>query len=161
MSMHHRITRTVAAVALTGSSLTLTGAAMVANTAPASADTAGTNVCASIAGYEDFRTGVQTGTITGCHQQGSGTWKGLFDPNNPFAPQHGTIFWATGNATSDIVGTAVYDPSVPCPAGDFGADATFTVVGGAYEGSTGHETECNDISAWPIVYSFSIEPLVI
>jgi hypothetical protein len=159
--MHHRISRTVAAVVLTGASLTLAGAALVANAVSASADTAGTNVCSSIAGYTSFSTGVQTGAVSGCHQQGSGTWEGFLDPNNPFAPQHGTIHWATGQATSDIVGTGVYDPSVPCPAGDFGAVATFTVVGGAYAGSTGHETECNDISAWPIVYTWNVGPLIV
>jgi hypothetical protein len=160
--MHHRITRTIAAVALSGASLISTGAALVANAAAASADNVDTNVCSSAAANLNYSTGVATGTLSGCQQRGSATDQTFTDLNKPNAPTSGTIHWATGNATTHIIITSVPDSSVPCPAGfAFGTDSNITVVDGPYGGSTGFEASCSDFSAFPIVHIISVGPVLI
>jgi hypothetical protein len=162
MSMHRRITRTVAAVALFGASMILAGTALVANAVPASADAGGTDVCSSHVSTFDFFTGVVTGTLSGCHQQGSGTTEALVDPNHPNGPTAATIHWATGNATTHVIITSVPDSSVPCPAGfAFGTDTYITAVDGPYAGSNGFEATCTDITGFPILHTTNVGPVVI
>ena len=159
--MHYRLTRPVVAAALLGAPLTLAGAGLFASSVPASADTAGTNVCSSLVTTTDLTTDLTTTTISGCHEHGSGTVEGFIDPNNPNGPQSGTLHWATGNATSDFVGTSVFDSTVPCPAGEIGSDTYSTVVSGAYAGSTGSVRACSDFSGYPIIVTTSVGPVVI
>jgi hypothetical protein len=135
---------------------------VVVGTVRASADTVGTNVCSSVVGTIDYFTGVETGTLSGCHQQGSGTFVQSIDPNNPYGQVAGTIYWATGNATSHVITTSVPDSSVPCPAGfAYGTDFFITVVNGAYAGSTGYGADCSDVSRFPIIHDTNVGPVVI
>jgi hypothetical protein len=100
-------------------------------------------------------------TLSGCHQQGSGTVEAFIDPNNPFGPNRGTIHWATGNATSHTVTTSVLDPPLPCPAGQFGSDVTITVVDGPYAGSAATNAFCSNASGFPIIHTTNLGPVVI
>ena len=159
--MHHRLTSRVTAVALLGAPLTLAGAALVASAGPASAATGGTNVCSSSVGTLNAFTGINVVTLSGCHQQGSGTVEAFIDPNNRFGRNPGTIHWATGNATSHTVTTSVLEPSLPCPAGQFGSDVTITVVDGPYAGSTATNAFCADASGFPIIHTTNLGPVVI
>jgi hypothetical protein len=159
--MHHRLTSLVTAVALLGAPSTLAGAALVASAGPASAATGGTNVCSSSVGTLNAVTGINVVTLSGCHQQGSGTVEAFIDPNHRFGPNPGTIHWATGNATSHTVTMSVLDPSLPCPAGQFGSDVTITVVDGPYAGSTATNAFCADVSGFPIIHTTNLGPVVI
>jgi hypothetical protein len=154
----------VAAAGMFGSAMTLGGGMLIATTTPASADAGGTNVCASAVGTVDLSAAVPTVTTTfsGCHEHGSGTATHVEDLNNPSAPSHVTLHWATGHATTESIVTSVIDPSgALCPAGDIAFDSTIRVVHGPYTGSTGHYTKCTDISGLPIVHTFSVGPVVI
>jgi hypothetical protein len=159
--MHHRLTSLVTAVALLGAPLTMAGAALLASAGLASAATGSTNVCSSSVGTANAVTGVNAVTLSGCHQQGSGTVDGFIDPNHPFGPNPGTIHWASGNATSHTVTTSVLDPSLPCPAGQFGSDVTITVLDGAYAGSNATNAFCSDVSGFPIIHTTNLGPVVI
>jgi hypothetical protein len=159
--MRYRLSRILAALALLGSSLALAGGALVTSAAPASAAAGNTNVCASLVATFDPSTGVSTGTLSGCHQQGSGTTLQTPDLANPFAPSPVTIAWATGHATSDVVVTTGPASGDPCPAGDIAGAVSITVVHGAYSGSTGGYVICLDLSDYPVIHSTSVGPVVI
>jgi hypothetical protein len=157
--MRHRLTRLVAVAATF-----LAGGALVATATPVHAAAGGTNVCASAVGTLDLSAAVPTftTTFTGCHEHGSGTAIEVANLNNPSAPGHATLHWATGNAASENIVTSVIDPTGgPCPAGDIATDVTIQVVHGPYTGSTGHAVICSDLSDLPIIHTFSVGPVVI
>jgi hypothetical protein len=155
--MGHRRNRKLAAVAAVGSAMIVGGGMLIATAGPASASAGGTNVCSTFAGTADLSTGVATQTYSDCQQHGSGTAEYTLGPTTQF-----TIHWATGNATSDVVASAVSDPSGgPCPAGEITNHVTLTVVDGTYAGSTGHNITCADLSAYPIIHVTNLGPIVI
>ena len=162
--MHRfRLGRSLAVLAMLGSSLMLAGGAVVAAAGPASAAAGGQNVCSTFSGSADLSAGVPmlTGTFSGCHQQGSGTVSAVLDITG--APAPGAIFWATGHATSVISLSAVIDFSGgPCPAGDVAADVTLTVGGGPYALATpGGGIICADLSGFPIIALSNFGPVTI
>src|SRR5258706_14496952 len=101
--MRYRLLRTIAVTAMLGSAVMLVCGSFATTAAPSFAATAGTNVCASLAATFDPSTGLSTGTLSGCHQQGSGTTVEAPNLADPFAPNPVTIQWATGHAISDVV----------------------------------------------------------
>jgi hypothetical protein len=156
--MRHRLARMLAAVALLGSTVAVGGGLLIATAGPASAFAGDANVCSAFAGTIDLSTRVVTQTYSDCHQQGSGTAEYAFGQTTI----QFTIHWATGHATSDVVLSAVVDPSGgPCPAGELTNHVTLTVVHGAYAGSTGHNITCDDFSGLPIIHVTNFGPLVI
>jgi hypothetical protein len=159
--MRHRLTRILAATALLGSTLLLAGGTLASSAAPVSAAPGGTNVCASLTATFDPSTGLSTGTLSGCHQQGSGT--SIETPNlaDPFAPNPVTIRWATGHATSDLIVSSGPTSGTPCPAGDIAGAVSIAVVHGPYAGSTGGYVICLDFSDYPVIHSTSVGPVVI
>jgi hypothetical protein len=151
---HFRLTRLVTTAAMLGS-LVLAGGTLLATSGPASAATGGQNVCNTFSGSADLSAAVPmvTGTFSNCHQQGSGAFQGVLDITG--APAPGSIFWATGHATSVVSFSATIDLSGgPCPAGDIAADVTIVVGGGPYmtpPAATGGGILCADISNFPII----------
>jgi hypothetical protein len=162
---HFRPTRFVKIAAMLGSSLFLAGGTLLATSGPASAEAGGVNVCSSFSGSADLsaQTPMITGTLTGCHQQGSGALTGVLDITGATAP--GAVFWATGHATSVITFSAVIDLSGgPCPTGDIAAAVTIMVGGGPYAtppSATGGGELCADASAFPIITLSSFGPVTI
>jgi hypothetical protein len=153
---HIRLTRMVATAAMLG---TLVGGAVLATAGPASAASGGTNTCTSLTGTGDISAfpPVVTGTVSGCHQQGSGVITAIVDISGGIAP--GSIAWNTGKATTlftiqvinvDFSGTG-------CPAGDVTVTALVVATAGPYAGTSGVNTFCADISAFPVV-SLSLAP---
>jgi hypothetical protein len=131
--------------------LLFAGGALLGTAGPASAATGGTNVCSTLSATVDLSAAVPmvTGTLSGCHQQGSGAWSAVATTRPGSTP--GSIAWRTGHATSNFVITtvAVDFTGGPCPAGDVAADFTIAVTSGPYEGSQGALVECVDISHYP------------
>jgi hypothetical protein len=147
---HFRLSRLAATVVMLGSTLGVAGGTLLATAGPASADMGGVNVCNTFAGTADASGSPVTamGTLSDCHQQGSGSLSGVFDITGSPAPA--SIAWATGHATSAITLTAAIDFSGgPCPTGDIAADITIVVGGGPYAtppSLTGGGILCADIS---------------
>jgi hypothetical protein len=101
---HFRLTRLVKVAAMLASSLLLASGTVLPTSGPASADAGGVNVCTGFSGVLDttfFPFPVVTGTLTGCHQQGSGVLTAVLDPFNG-TQEPGSVFWAAGHATSVI-----------------------------------------------------------
>jgi hypothetical protein len=147
----------LAAVAVFASAVTVSGGMLTTTTGPASAFAGGTDVCSTFAGTVDLSTGVVTQTYSHCREHGSGTAAYSLGRTTQFS-----IHWATGNATSSVVASAVVDSSGgPCPAGELTNHVTLTVVHGAYTGSTGHNITCDDLSGNPIVHVTNLGPIVI
>jgi hypothetical protein len=144
------------------SSLILAGGALVTAAGPSSAATGSTNVCSSFVVMRNFSTSVATGTLSGCHQQGSATVDVQENTQNYFAPFPVTIHWATGHATSRAIAqrTAI-SLAGPCPAGDVTETGTTTVIDGPYAGSVGHNVLCDDLSHFPIIRDTNLGPFVI
>ena len=159
--------QTVAMTAMLASTVAIIGGSLATTAVPSSAAPGGTNVCASFTavGTVDLVTGATTsiGTLSGCHQQGSGTTVQVVGPNqDPNAPTPVTVHWATGHATSEGITTTVPHLSGdPCPAGDVAGDVSITVVHGPYTGSTGGFVICLDLSDFPILHATSVGPVVI
>jgi hypothetical protein len=165
--MRKRLTRIVAVTAMLGSAVTLAGGSLAATASRASAAAGGANVCASstFVGTLDLVTGVftATGTLSDCHEHGSGTTVEVIGPNqDPTAPSLVTIHWATGHAASEAIVTAVPRSSVDpmCPVGyrDFTTDVYSTIVHGPYTGSTSHGVQCDDFSGFPTLRAVGIGP---
>lgn len=155
-------TRMLAMTVTIVSAMTLIGGSLATTPTPASAAAGGTNVCASGVATFDPSTGVSTGTLTGCHQQGSGTTVQVANLADPFAPTPFTIHWATGHATSEAIATPGPHLGVnPCPAGDVAGDISIVVVRGLYAGSTGGYVICLDLSTLPALHATSAGPIVI
>jgi hypothetical protein len=135
-------------------SLLLAGGVLFSTAGPATAAPGGTNVCSSLTASVDLSAAVPagTGTLSGCHQQGSGAWSAL-EISSPGSSSLGSISWQTGHATSVFVLTltSLDFTRGPCPAGDIAASFTMTVESGPYEGSNGGLVECAKLSHYPIV----------
>jgi hypothetical protein len=159
--MRYRLTRIVAATALSATSLMLAGGALVTTATPSAAAVGGTNVCASFVATFDPSTGLSIGRLSGCHQQGSGTTVETPNLADPFAPNPVSINWATGHATSDIIVSTGPTQGNPCPVGDIAAAVSITVVHGPYRGSTGGYVICLDFSDSPLIHATSVGPVVI
>jgi hypothetical protein len=146
---HIRLTRMVATAAMLGS---LVGGAVLATAGPASAAAGGGVSCTGITGSGDISAfpPVVTGTVTGCANR-SGVLTAIVDISGGIAP--GSIAWSTGNATSLITIQVInIDFSGgTCPAGDVAVTALVTVTAGPYAGTSGVNTLCADISAFPVV----------
>jgi hypothetical protein len=154
----------VAVMAMLGSAITLVGGTLATTAIPASAAPGGTNVCASAnATFDPFTGPLAIGTFTGCHQQGSATSVEIVNLADPSAPNAVTIHWATGHATSQVIaqGGPFVGTGNPCPAGDIPGSVSITVVSGPYAGSVGGYTICFDLSAFPVINSTSVGPVVI
>ena len=155
-------TRMLAMTVTMVSAVTLIGGSLATTASPASAAAGGTNVCASLVATFDPSTGVSTGALTGCHQQGSGTTVQVPNLADPFAPSPFTIHWATGHATSEAIATpSPHLGGNPCPAGDAAGDISIAVVSGPYAGSTGGYVICLDLSTLPALHATSVGPIVI
>jgi hypothetical protein len=154
-------TRMLAAAATLVSLLALTGSSLVTTAVPASAAAGGTNVCASLNATFDPSTGLSIGTLTGCHQQGSGTTVEAPNLADPFAPNPVTLYWSTGHATSHLIVSSGPASGNPCPAGDIAGQVSISVVSGPYAGSTGGYVICLDLSDFPVIHSTSVGPVVI
>ena len=147
---HFRLSRLAAAVVMLDSTLGIAGGTLLATSGPASAEAGGVNVCNTFNGVADASgaVAIASGTLSDCHQQGSGMLAGVFDITG--APAPASIAWATGHATSAIELSAAIDFSGgPCPAGDIAADITIVVGGGPYAtppSATGGGILCADIS---------------
>jgi hypothetical protein len=135
----------------------------VTTATPSFAAAGGTNVCESFDATAVAFTNPVIGTLSGCHQQGSGTTVEVVDLNHPFAPTPVTIHWATGHATSEvIVSVSALSGENPCPNKlDSVAHVSITVVHGPYSGSTGGYVQCLDVSNFPILHATSVGPVVI
>jgi hypothetical protein len=160
---HFRVGRLAASVVMLGSTLGLAGGTLLATAGPASADSGGTNTCTGFSGSADLSAQIPllTGTLTGCHQQGSGALTGVLDITGATAP--GSVFWVTGHATSVITFSAVIDLSGgPCPPGDIAAAVTIMVGGGPYQsGTPGGGELCADPSGFPVIALSSFGNVVI
>jgi hypothetical protein len=141
-----------------GSAVTLVGGSLATTATPASAAAGGTYVCESFTAVATINpvTFVTTsiGTFSGCHEHGSGTSVEVIGPNqDPSAPTPVTIHWATGNATSELIVTAVprlsVDPQCPVGYRDATIDVYSTVVHGPYTGSSSIGVQCLDLSGLP------------
>jgi hypothetical protein len=123
----------------------LAGGAFLTTAGPATAATGGTNVCMSLSATENYSTGLGIGTLSGCHQQGSGTWSVNLFPI--MGPNTGSITWQAGQATSEIVLTLTNFVETGGACGsEVTAYSTITVTSGPYEGSNGSIVECADLS---------------
>ena len=156
-----RLTRLVATAAMLGSALALTGGTLLATAGPASADNGGTNTCGTLLAGADLGAGTLTGTFSGCHQQGMGTLTAGFDISGGVSS--GSIFWATGHATSlinlQLIAIDFSGDGCPTP-GAIAATVLLTVGGGPYEGSGSTATLCADPTTTPITVT-NITPVVI
>jgi hypothetical protein len=160
-----RLTRLVATAAMLGSALALTGGTLLATAGPASALPEGANTCNTLVAGADLSSATLTGTFSGCHQQGSGQLVAGFDVSG--APSTGSIFWATGHATSLISIQLIAldfsgDGCPPASGGgsDVAALVSLTVGGGPYEGSGSIATICADPTTTPITVT-NLAPVVI
>jgi len=153
--------RMLAMTAMVVSVLTVVGGSLAGTAVPASAVAGGTNVCSSLDATFDPSSGLSTGTLTGCHQQGSGTTVETPNLADPFAPNPVTIYWATGHATSQLVVSTSPVSGDPCPAGEIAGKVSISVVSGPYAGSTGGYIICLDFSDYPILHGTSVGPVVI
>jgi hypothetical protein len=152
---HFRVGRLAATVVMLGSTLGLAGGTLLATAGPASAASGGTNVCSTLVAGADLSSATLTGTFSDCHQQGTGSLQVGFDVSG--APSTGSIFWATGHATSliTIQLIALDFSGGPCPpasggGSDVAALVLLTVGGGPYEGSGSIATICADPTTTPI-----------
>jgi hypothetical protein len=160
MPLDNRFIRVLTLAAMFGSSVILAGGTLVTTAAPSAAATGGTNVCSSAVGTGNALTGVQSETLSGCHQQGSATVDEV-RAQNPL-DELIAIHWATGNATSQaITHHTSFFSGGPCPAGDVGETGTVTVIEGPYAGSVGHLEICDDFSRFPTVTWTNVVPTVI
>ena len=153
--------RMLAMTAMVVSVMTAVGGSLATTEVPASALAGGTNVCSSLVATFDPSTGLSTGTLTGCHQQGSGTTVETPNLADPFAPNPVTISWATGHATTQLLATTGPVSGNPCPAGEIAGKVSISVVGGPYAGSTGGYVICLDFSDYPVIHGASVGPVVI
>jgi hypothetical protein len=152
---HSRLVRRVGVAVMSAASLMVAGGAFLTTAGPATAAPGGTNVCMSLSATESYSPGVPpTGTVSGCHQQMSGTW--LQPPGPSYGSSQGSIIWQTGGATSIVkfTNTSLDYSGGPCPASEAppgaGVFAGFaiTVLSGPYAGSTGTVMECVDFSGY-------------
>ena len=156
-----QLQRILAMTAMVVSVMTAVGGSLATTAVPASALPGGTNVCSSLVATFDPSTGLSTGTLTGCHQQGSGTTVETPNLADPFAPNPVTIYWATGHATSQLVVSTGPVSGDPCPAAEIAGKVSISVVSGPYAGSTGGYVICLDLSDYPIIHGTSVGPVVI
>jgi hypothetical protein len=143
-------TRLVAAAATVALALPLS---LAFAAGPASALAGGGQTCTGFVGTADLSqpVPVATGTISGCNSNRDGTLTAVIDITGGVAPL--SIFWETGKATS--VGTVqvinIDFSGDGCPAGDIAATLDVEITGGPYEGTSGINTVCADISLFPTV----------
>jgi hypothetical protein len=153
---HIRLTRMVATAAMLGS---LVGGAVLATAGPASAAAGGVVNCTTLTATGDISAfpPVVTGTVSGCSSHGGGTLTAIVDISGGIAP--GSIAWNTGHATTlftiqvinvDFSGTG-------CPAGDVTVTTLVTATAGPNAGTSGVNTLCADISAFPVV-TITLQP---
>ena len=158
---HFRVGRLAASVVMLGATMGLAGGTLLATAGPASAATGGTNVCDTLVAGADLGAGTLTGTLTGCHQQGMGTITAGFDISGGVSS--GSIFWATGKATSlinlQLIAIDFSGDGCPTP-GAIASTVLLTVGGGPYEGSGSTATLCADPTTTPITVT-NITPVVI
>jgi hypothetical protein len=154
------VPRLITLAAMFASVVTIVGGTLAATAVPSSGAPGGTNVCTGFTATANVLTSVATGTLTGCHQQGSGTTLEIVDPNNPLAPTPVTIAWATGHATSEAIVTVVPGPTTAaCPLGT--GDVSLNVVDGPYTGSNGHFVQCLQSFSFPNISGISLGPVVV
>jgi hypothetical protein len=156
--------RLFATTAVLASMLTI-GGALVATAPSASALPDGTNVCEGFVGDPLNLLSpppvVVTGTLFGCHQQGSGTTREVVNSSDPSAPTLVTITWATGHATSDEIVTVTNIPvDSRCPGATFEGIVDAQVVHGPYTGSGGEGIQCT-VLAFPFLIGYSAGPVTI
>jgi hypothetical protein len=158
---HSRLKRPVAIAAMLCSSLILAGGTLLATAGSASAAAGGTNVCNTLLAGADISAGTLTGTFSDCHQQGSGTVVAGFDVSG--GASAGSIFWATGHATSlitlQLIAIDFSGDGCPTP-GAIAATVMLTVGGGPYEGSGSTAVICADPTTTPITVT-NLAPVVI
>ena len=159
--MRYRLTRIVAATALLASSLMLAGGALVTTASPSAAAVGGTNVCASFVATFDPSTGLSTGRLSGCHQQGSGTTVETPNLADPFAPNPLTINWATGHATSDIIVSTGPTQGIRVQWVTLLGRSRSRSYTGPYSGSTGGYVICLDFTDPPLIHATNVGPVVI
>jgi len=160
---HFRLSRLAAAVVMLGSTLGIAGGTLLATSGPASAEAGGVNVCNTFNGVADASgaVAIASGTLSDCHQQGSGMLAGVFDITG--APAPASIAWATGHATSlinlQLIAIDFSGDGCPTP-GAIAATVLLTVGGGPYEGSGSTAVICADPTTTPITVT-NITPVVI
>jgi hypothetical protein len=158
---HFRVGRLAASVVMLGATLGFAGGALLATAGPASADNGGTNTCGTLLAGADLSAGTLTGTFSNCHQQGSGMVSAGFDVSGGVSS--GSIFWATGHATSlinlQLIAIDFSGDGCPTP-GAIAATVLLSVGGGPYEGSSSTAVICADPTTTPITVT-NITPVVI
>lgn len=161
---HFRLRRPVAIAAMLTSSLILAGgAALVSTAGPASALAGGGQTCTSLTATVDISAfpPVATGTLSGCNSVGHNPGQLTAVVDITGAPSPGSIFWASGKATSLVTLTAVANTaSTVCPSG-IEADTTITVGGGPFVGTGGGGILCADITNFPVVVLTNFGPVTL
>jgi hypothetical protein len=138
----------------------LVGGAVLANASPASASNAGGGqncTTATASGDISAFPPVVTGTVSGCNSNRTGVLTAVVDISGGISP--GSIAWSTGKAMSlltlqviniDFSGTG-------CAPGDVTVTTLITITSGPYEGTSGVDTFCADISGFPVV-TITLQP---
>lgn len=160
---HIRLRRPTAVVALLATSLMLAGGALVSTASPASALAGGGQTCTSLTATVDISATppIATGTLSGCNSVGHnpGSLTAVVDITG--APSPGSIFWASGKATSLITLTAAVNTASTVCASGIEADTTISVGGGPFVGTSGGGVLCADLSNFPVVSLTNFGPITL